>query len=95
MSVKHQQEVLDALPTFCHGTSVEVGLAIQASGFRERCKTPGRREYARRWCLHHYNAGEGSQARPKPQNGRVLQLKVDLGRVYTVKGELKSHLTIH
>ncbi len=83
--------ILDALPTFYHGTSLEAGLAIQAGGFRVD--------------LSGTNAGtmlgDGvyitttlekalNYAKPKPQSGCVLQLKVDLGRMYTLKGGTKK-----
>eukprot|EP01047_Picozoa_sp_COSAG01_P051312 COSAG01_NODE_5281_length_4359_cov_1.386620_3_plen_891_part_00 len=82
-----QQAELESFQTFYHGTSLEAGLAIQTNGFnvefsgRNAGMVLGKGVYITTTLEKALN-----YAKPNPENGCVLELKVDLGRVYRLKG---------
>ena len=83
---------LEALQTFYHGTSLEAALTIQDGGFRVDLAGSnagamlGNGVYITTTLEKALNYAHGTRTKPRPHGGCVLQLKVDLGRMYTLKG---------
>ena len=76
---------------FYHGTSLEAILAIQATGFRvdlagtNAGAALGAGVYVTTTLEKALNYAKGVASSPNPADGGVFQLRVDLGRCYTVR----------